>query len=1006
MTILKPKTALMPTVDRMANLLQRSGCRYSLQVLQRYTRHLKEFSRQSFIVLSVLCGWQLSSAMADSASVKVPEHLLDQVADMKPGEWRRLDTVNEFFDVAVTEEEWAELVEIHGGFNRLGSPHSVLGAWNSGAYDADGKRLFFHGGGHSDYGGNEVYQFDLETLEWSRLSNPAPLNLQTDPEQHPQRWLPADEDGDGLPDSPPSAHTYDGLVWNPHTQTLWLTTQNTAYPENRSPETHLVWEFDPATGEWQSHAATEDHAYGTTVYLPDTKQILAITHFITSNDIAYLYDADGTEYRLGQVQGDTMSGNVGNLFRNPITGELYEAHVYGIYKLELRGGGITATLVAEFPSPEELQYSTPFHQAGFAFNPADEKFYIWNGDAEVVTWEPDSSGFEVLWNEAPEGQAPPDNSVGIGRVWDKWVYLNEAQVFIGIAGADQLPRFEGGFWLYKPGATNPDDINQLDTGEVILDSVTTESLAFFVPIEDGDKNYNGTIHVYHRKIGETEWEPGIELLRLRPEFVSPVYSLKESPEGFAGMITGLEAGTSYEIKLETVDPDGLQAGSEPLEQLLTVSTRDIPPESPHQAQTITVKTMAELQTAVASAQPGTVIVLLPGRYEGQLIVARSGAEGSSIVIRGADVSPAILDARGGNFAIKIDSDYVHVENLSITNADSGILLRGGGTEGVVIRDNYIFNVENGINAWTGHKDLYIANNILEGRGKFPATGTSGVEGIVVTGQDIEIAYNTLSGFGDSIGTSRQTEINNIGINVHHNKILWGADDGIELDYSVRNVAAHHNLIANQLNGISFQPTIGGPAYAFENVIYNTREAPFKIKPTITNPDGVIIVNNTSIRSGPAWNDPSGRSSNVTVNNNLFVGNDDRHVYVSTTRYVFSEFDHNAWSQDGYFQVYDGWGDSFEKFQRSTSQAQNDVLLEGEIIFATLELDFDVNGFEVFRDPDAPGLDFGLHPDSSAIDAGKIVFGLTEGFVGDAPDIGAFEQGEEMPDYGASWTVPQ
>ncbi len=939
--------------------------------------------------------------MADSASVGVPDDLLSQAADMEPGEWRRLDTANKFFDVAVTEEEWAELIEIHGGFERLGEPRSVLGAWNGAAYDIEGQRLFFHGGGHGDYGGNEVYQFDLETLEWSRISDPAPLTLRTDEEEHPHRWLPADEDGDGLPDSPPSAHTYDGLVWNPHTETLWLTSQNTAYPENRSPELFVVWEFDPETGEWQSHAATEDHSFGTTNYLADTQQILAITHYRTSTDIAYLYDSDGTEHQLGQVQGDTMGGNVGNMFQNPITGQLYEAHAEGIYKLDVGDAGVTATLVAEFPSAEELQYSTSFKQAGYAFNPADEKFYIWNGTAKIVTWDPESTEFEVLWNEAPNGQAPADDAIGVGKVLDKWIYHDDADVFIGIAGAEELPRFDGGLWLYKPGDGNPDDINQLDTGDAFVDGRTTESVSFFVPVEGGDKNYDGTIHVYYREVGDSEWEPGIELLRLRPEFVSPVYSLQESPEGFAGMVTGLDAGTDYEFKLETKDPDGLQTDSGPAEQILNVSTRDVPLDSPQQAQTVTVETMAELKAAVAAAQPGSVIILLPGRYEGQLNVVPSGTEDNPIIIRGADLSSTILDAGGGDFAIKIDGSHVQIENLSLTNAHTGINLRGGGTEGVVIRDNYIFDVENGINAWTGHKDLYIANNVLEGRGEFPATGTSGVEGIVVTGQDIEIAYNTLSGFGDSIGTSRQTELNNIGINVHHNKILWGADDGIELDYSVRNVAAHHNLIANQLNGVSFQPTVGGPAYAFENVIYNTREAPFKIKPTVTDPDGLIIVNNTSIKSGPAWYDPSGFVSNVTVNNNLFVGFDERFTYVSETSYSFSEFDYNAWSQDGYFQVHDGWGESFEQFLKSTSHAQNDVLLEGEEIFANLELDFDVNGFEVFRDPDAPGLDFGLHPSSSAIDAGKEVFGLTEGFVGDAPDIGAFEQGEEMPDYGAS-----
>ena len=979
----------------------------SVQVLPIFTWRLSAFLRRVFIVLSVFCVLQLGSAMADSGSANVPEDLLSQAADMKPGEWRRLKTANKFMDVTVTEEQWGQLVETHGGFKRLGNPRNVLAAWNSAAYDQQGQRLFFHGGGHFDYGGNEVYQFDLKTLEWSRLSDPAPLNFQPDAEARPRRWLPADDDGDGLPDTPSSAHTYDGLIWNPDTETIWLTTQNTAYPENRPPGTNLIWEFDPATGAWQAHAAAEDHAFGTTGYLADSKQILAITHFGTTRNRAYFYDADGTEYPLGQVQGDTMAGNTGNMFQNTTTGQFYETHGRRIYKLDVSGGGVTATRVARFPSSDELQFVTFFDMAGYAYNPADEKFYIWNGTAEIVTWDPNSGEFEVLWNEAPEGEAPADNSNGAGAVLDKWVYLDNAEVFIGISGPEQLPHRDGGLWLYKPGDGNPDDINQLGTGKAVLDSATTESLGFFVPIEGGDKNYDSTIHAYYRAVGETEWEPGIALMRIRPEYVRSVYSLKKSPKGFAGVISGLEAGTAYEVKLEVSDPDGIRLNSEPAVQILTVSTREVPAAQPIDAQTVTVGSMAELRAAVDAAKPGTVIIMQPGLYQGSLAIRADGTEENPIVIRGADVGSTILDAGGERYALRVGGDHIHLESLTLTNAKTAIVVRGKrSTVGVTIRNNYITDVGNGIKAMTGHRDLYIVNNILEGRGTFPKTGTSNVEGIVVTGQDIEVAYNTLSGFGDGIGTSRQTEINNVGINVHHNKILWGADDGIEMDYTVRNSLAHRNFIANQLNGISFQPVIGGPVYAYENVIYNTRQAPFKIKPTNTNPDGVIIVNNTSLKSGVAWNDPSGRVSNTTVNNNLFVGSHEKTAYFSTTRYFFSEFNYNAWSQDGLFQNYEGWGRSFSAFQSSTSQAQNDVLLEGEKIFANFTPDFDVNGFEVFRDPNAPDLDFSLHPESSAIDAGKHIFGLTEGYAGDAPDIGAFEQGEEMPDYGASWTAPR
>jgi len=48
-------------------------------------------------------------------------------------------------------------------------------------------------------------------------------------------------------------------------------------------------------------------------------------------------------------------------------------------------------------------------------------------------------------------------------------------------------------------------------------------------------------------------------------------------------------------------------------------------------------------------------------------------------------------------------------------------------------------------------------------------------------------------------------------------------------------------------------------------------------------------------------------------------------------------------------------------------------------------------------PDA--VDLRLKPRSRAVDAGTVLPGLTDGFAGRAPDLGAYEQGAELPHYG-------
>jgi hypothetical protein len=41
----------------------------------------------------------------------------------------------------------------------------------------------------------------------------------------------------------------------------------------------------------------------------------------------------------------------------------------------------------------------------------------------------------------------------------------------------------------------------------------------------------------------------------------------------------------------------------------------------------------------------------------------------------------------------------------------------------------------------------------------------------------------------------------------------------------------------------------------------------------------------------------------------------------------------------------------------------------------------------------------LRPRSRAVDAGTVLAGITDGFAGRAPDLGAYEQGAESPHYG-------
>jgi hypothetical protein len=48
---------------------------------------------------------------------------------------------------------------------------------------------------------------------------------------------------------------------------------------------------------------------------------------------------------------------------------------------------------------------------------------------------------------------------------------------------------------------------------------------------------------------------------------------------------------------------------------------------------------------------------------------------------------------------------------------------------------------------------------------------------------------------------------------------------------------------------------------------------------------------------------------------------------------------------------------------------------------------------------AETLDFRLKPDSAAVDRGTQIPNVTQGFAGQAPDLGALEVGQPVPQYG-------
>jgi len=159
----------------------------------------------------------------------------------------------------------------------------LIAAWSGGVWDPKHRQMLLWGGGHADYGGNEVYAFSTRTFEWERLTEPSPGPYNQDP----------------LADGKPvSRHTYDGLTWMDD-QGLMLARGGSRASDGAG--TGLTWTFDPDSKAWvnKQPTGTDGGSYDTSlVYDVGTK-----TAFLKASEMFYRYDAATNSYSVAADMG-------------------------------------------------------------------------------------------------------------------------------------------------------------------------------------------------------------------------------------------------------------------------------------------------------------------------------------------------------------------------------------------------------------------------------------------------------------------------------------------------------------------------------------------------------------------------------------------------------------------------------------------------------------------------------------------------------------------------------
>jgi len=230
--------------------------------------------------------------------------------------------------------------------------------------------------------------------------------------------------------------------------------------------------------------------------------------------------------------------------------------------------------------------------------------------------------------------------------------------------------------------------------------------------------------------------------------------------------------------------------------------------------------------------------------------------------------------------------------------------------------------------------------------------------------------------GETAGITNETDI-------YENTLYNLGDDGIETDGQCSNVRIWGNTFYDVLMGISLAPVYTGPVYAVRNLITRTGAgnnsytgSPFKFNSGYGQSGPMFLFHNTAdaVLSGNngLYIKAPGSWTMITARNNIWAGTAYALENYNTAQPIDLDYD-NLWNGSGGDLI--RWDSttysSLSAFSSATGQESHGLSL--------------TPGFA-----DAAGGDYTLNPASHMIDKGVVIPGINSDYVGDAPDMGAFE----------------
>ena len=322
-------------------------------------------------------------------------------------------------------------------------------AWVGMAFDeANGLWWNLGGGGHQDYGGNEIYRFSFDSFAWERVTEPQPLTV-------PNGNCPNPATG------PPSKHTYDGAVYiAEHNEILVLASGGFCMGQN-SYGASSSWAWELGSSTWRELTHLSGLGFGRADYDAVRGRVYMVGG--VDKNTFFEFDAANDYQIVSQVNINSSNDGVAQF--DPVTRYLYYTNgasdsTGGLKRIHIATDGTRGT------KETVLSWSQTGGQSfrSFAIHTPSGKLVLWRGNEKVYRVDPDTGAVEDLSSAGP--------NTGNDRVYSKWVYISAVDAFVGFHD----PR--SGIWAYRlpeavPVASNFEE-RCTAAGVVFCDPLDTE----------------------------------------------------------------------------------------------------------------------------------------------------------------------------------------------------------------------------------------------------------------------------------------------------------------------------------------------------------------------------------------------------------------------------------------------------------------------------------------------------------------------------------------------------